>query len=292
MVRRMGPSAVELRTIPLFHGFNDAELIELGTLFTRIESGLGKILFEVNEPSANLYVLTEGEVVLDSPNDDVFRLRPPALIGELSALTGLVRSTRATITPGSTLWSLPAATLQTFLASRQELGLRFLVNLLGLTADKVHRDQRRMGDMRQHLISTQKELKRLRDVVEEAPETVLSAPVYETIDKMIALNRRVNYRVDPPPALPVSVRFTDEVAQAVLDLSRTHLSIITPSPAPEVGTWLAGALNLAGSEILISGRITRVKDRKLTMELDLLIDEYAAILEGYLTRAQLLDILC
>jgi hypothetical protein len=32
-------------------------------------------------------------------------------------------------------------------------------------------------------------------------------------------------------------------------------------------------------------------DRRVTVELDLLIDEYAAVLEGYLTRAQLLDIL-
>ena len=31
---------------------------------------------------------------------------------------------------------------------------------------------------------------------------------------------------------------------------------------------------------------------KMTIELDLMIDEYAAALEGYLTRAQLLDILC
>lgn len=287
----MGPSAVELRTIPLFHGFSDDELIALGALFVRIESGLGKILFDVNEPAADLYVLTDGEVVLDSPNDDVFRLRPPALIGELGALTGLPRSTRATVTPGTTVWSLPATRLQTFLASRQELGLRFLVNLLGLVADKVHRDQRRMGDMRQHLIGTQKELKRLREVVLEAPETPLSAPVHDALENMITHNRRVNYRVDPPPALPVTLRLDDD-AVPVADISRTHVSAPVPATVPAIGTWMSGVLALAGAEILISGRVARIKDGKLTLELDLLIDEYAAILEGYLTRAQLLDILC
>jgi hypothetical protein len=35
-----------------------------------------------------------------------------------------------------------------------------------------------------------------------------------------------------------------------------------------------------------------VAGRKLTLELDLLIEEFAAVLEGYLTRIQLLDILC
>ncbi len=287
----MGPSAIELRTIPLFHGFAEDELIGLAALFQRIESGLGKILFDINEPAVDLYVLTEGEVVLDSPNDDVFRLRPPALIGELGALTGLPRSTRATITPGTTVWSLPAATLQTFLATRQELGLRFLVNLLGLVADKVHRDQRRMGDMRQRLIGTQKELKRLREVVLEAPETELSAPVHDALEKMITHNRRVNYRVDPPPALPVTLRLEGE-AMPVADISRTHVSVATSADAPALGTWTSGVLYLAGAEILISGRVARIKENKLTLELDLLIDEYAAILEGYLTRAQLLDILC
>jgi hypothetical protein len=34
-----------------------------------------------------------------------------------------------------------------------------------------------------------------------------------------------------------------------------------------------------------------VKDGRMTIELDLLIDEFAAVLEGYLTRAQLLDVL-
>jgi len=287
----MGPSAVELRTIPLFHGFGDDELVALGALFVRIESGLGKILFDINEPAADLYVLTEGEVVLDSPNDDVFRLHPPALIGELGALTGLPRSTRATITPGTTLWSLPAATLQTFLATRQELGLRFLVNLLGLVADKVHRDQRRMGDMRQHLIGTQKELKRLREVVLEAPETPLSAPVHDALETMITHNRRVNYRVDPPESLPVTLRLDAEPIP-VADISRTHVSVPVPAAPPALGTWASGVLYLAGTEILVSGRVARIKEGKLTIELDLLIDEYAAILEGYLTRAQLLDILC
>jgi hypothetical protein len=38
--------------------------------------------------------------------------------------------------------------------------------------------------------------------------------------------------------------------------------------------------------------VHRVVGKKVTLELDLMIDEFAAALEGYLTRAQLLDILC
>ena len=290
MFRRMGPSASELRTIPLFHGFGDDELAELADLFKQVDSG-DKPLFDVHEPATSLYLLTKGEVVLDRPGDDVFRLRPPALIGELGALTGLARSTRATPTAGSVVWALSAKKLQNYLSHHQELGVRFLVNLLSAVADKVHRDQRRMADMRANLIATQKELKRLRELVLEAVETPISAPVHDTLDKLITHNRRVNYRVEPPPSLAAYCRFEKQSAP-IADISRTHITVHMATDPPGQGSWVSGVAHLAGTEIPISGRVLRTQGHKMTVELDLMIDEYVAALEGYLTRAQLLDILC
>jgi len=286
----MGPSASELRTIPLFHGFGDDELAEIADLFKLVERG-EQPLFDVNEPASTLWLLTKGEVVLDRPGDDVFRLRPPALIGELGALTGLQRSTRATAAPGSVVWALPAKKLQSYLGHHQELGVRFLVNLLSAVADKVHRDQRRMADMRANLMRTQKELKRLRELVLDSVETPISAPVHDTLEKLITHNRRVNYRVEPPPSLAAHCRF-DKATAPIADISRTHLTVHMPSDPPEQGSWVSGVAHLAGTEIPFSGRVHRVQGRKMTVELDLMIDEYAGALEGYLTRAQLLDILC
>jgi CRP/FNR family transcriptional regulator, cyclic AMP receptor protein len=286
----MGPRASELRTIPLFQGFGDEELAGVGALFTRVAIDPTKPLFDVGETSTDLYLLTDGEVVLDRPNDDVFRLHPPALIGELGALTGLPRSTRANITAGSTVWALDARKIQAYLASNQELGIRFLVNLLGVVADKVHRDQSRMADMRQNVIRTQKEMKRLREIVLESAETPLSAPVHDALDKLITNNRRVNYRVQPPASLAAQLRL-DSGKYDVDDISRTHVGVKGITKLPAEDSWLTGVLVLAGSEIPISGRVHRVKDTRVTIELDLLIDEFAAVLEGYLTRAQLLDVL-
>jgi CRP-like cAMP-binding protein len=294
MFRGMGPSASELRTISLFQGFGDAELGQIGGLFSRVDADPKTPLFDVNEPATTFYVLTKGEVVLDRPGDDVFRLHPTALIGELGALTGLPRSTRATVTAGSDVWSVPAKHVQDYLGAHQELGVRFLVNLLTAVADKVHRDQRRLADMRGNLIGTQKELKRLRELVLETVETPLSAPVHDTLDKLITHNRRVNYRVEPPPALAASVRL-DVGVLPVADISRTHITVTLPATRtdpPPVGTWLSGVAQLAGTEIPISGRVHRVGNHRMTIELDLMIDEFVAALEGYLTRAQLLDILC
>ena len=291
MFPAMGPSANELRTIPLFRGFSDAELNSIGALFSVVEVPADRPLFDVNEPATTLYVLTAGEVVLDRPGDDVFRLHPPALIGELGALTGLPRSTRATVASGSVVWEATAKKIQDHLAQREELGIRFLVNLLGVVADKVHRDQRRIADMRHNLISTQKELKRLRELVLESVETPLSAPVHDTLDKLITHNRRVNYRVEPPPALAATVKLDGGVVP-VADISRTHITMALPGSPPEVGTWLSGVATLAGTDVPISGRVHRNVGNKMTLELDLMIDVFAAALEGYLTRAQLLDILC
>ncbi len=78
----------------------------------------------------------------------------------------------------------------------------------------------------------------------------------------------------------------------IADISRTHVSIVAPAGSPGNSTWMSGVAHLAGSEIPISGRVVRTAGQRLTLELDLMIDEYVAVLEGYLTRAQLLDILC
>ncbi len=290
MFRAMGPSVSELRTIPLFHGFAEGDLGEIAGLFKQVEPG-DKPLFDVGESATTLYLLTKGEVTLDRPGDDLFRLFPPALIGELGALTSLPRSTRASVAPGSVVWALPATKLQAYLGEHQELGVRFLANLLQTVADKVHRDQERIADMRGNLVRTQKELKRLRELVLESPETPLSAPVHDTLDKLITHNRRVNYRVEPPPTLAATCRI-ENASSPISDISRTHVTVTLAGTPPAVGSWLTGVAHLAGTEIPISGRVHRVSGKKMTIELDMMIDEFTAALEGYLTRAQLLDILC
>lgn len=286
----MAPSGSDLRTIPLFRGFSDDALAQIGELFTLLIVDDSVPLFDIGEPATALYLLTQGEVVLEQPDDDVFRLSPPALIGELGALAALPRSTRATVTPGSTVWTLPAVKLQAYLAEHQERGIQFLVNLLGVVAEKMHRDQIRISDMRQNLIRTQKELKRLRELVLDTVETPLSAPVHDTLDQLIAHNRRVGYRVEPPPALAARLRIDGGTAD-VASLSRTQLVLRPGAPLPSNATWCSGVLDLAGTEIPVSGTVVRGSDDRVTIVLDLLIEANAAILEGYLTRVQLLDIL-
>jgi CRP-like cAMP-binding protein len=288
-----GPRLDDLRTIPLFRGFADEDLAGLSEQFERATPGDGGVLFDVGEAAACFYVLGAGEVTLEVPGDDNYLLRPPALIGELGGLAGLPRNCRAVVSAGAEVWALGQNTMQRFFVEHQELGVRFLVNLLEMVADKVHRDQRRLADMRANLVRTQKSLKALREVILEAEDTPISAPLYNTLDTLIVHNRRVNYRVEPPPALASHLRVDDGRA-SVVELSRTHVTATWPNGAatvPPKGAWLSGVAELAGTEIPISGKVIRSADRVITLELDLLIDDYVAVLEGYLTRVQLLDIL-
>lgn len=287
----MAPKPEHLRLVPLFRGFSDEELAPVAALFDRAVPREGGTLFEAGEPATELYLLVAGEVTLVRPADDTYRLRPPALIGELGALTGLPRSCRAVVAGEAELWRLEASKLQLHFADNQELGVRFLANLLDVVADKVHRDQRRLGDMRQNLVRTQKELKQIRELVLESPETPLSQPIHDAVDQLISNNRRVNYHVEPPSHLVATFRLDAGTAD-VCELSRTHVTVVWPAAKlPTPGDWLAGVLDLAGTEVPASGKIVRTDGKRVTLELDLFIDAYAQTLEGYLTRVQLLDIL-
>jgi CRP-like cAMP-binding protein len=292
----MAPRPEHLRLVPLFRGFSDDELAPIADLFEALTPRADGVVFETGEPATELYLLVSGEVTLVRPADDTYRLRPPALIGELGALTGLPRSCRAVVSGPAELFRLEAARLQHHFADNQELGVRFLANLLEVVADKVHRDQRRIGDMRQNLVRTQKELKHIRELILESTDSPLSQPIHDAVDNLITHNRRVNYRVEPPTTIPAKFRLDAGLA-AVLELSRTHVSVSWPGRTPpEVGTWLAGVLDLGGTEVPASGKVirteaVRTESKRVTLELDLFIDAYAQILEGFLTRVQLLDIL-
>lgn len=288
-----GPRLDDLRTIPLFRDFSDSDLAGLAENFQKATLQQGSVLFEIGESATSLYVLTAGEVVLDVPGDDTFHLRPPALIGELGGMAGLPRNGRAVASTNAEVWELSQATLKKLFSQRQELGLRLMGNLVDMVAHKVQRDQRRLADMRTNLVLTQKSLKSLREVVLEAKETPISSQVHDTLDRLIVHNRRVNYRVEPPPALASFVRVEGGDAQ-VIELSRTHITVHWPqgqSSVPALGDWTSGIACLANSEIAISGKVMRSGKRIVTIALDLLIDDSVAVLEGYLTRVQLLDIL-
>ncbi len=202
------------RGIPLFRGLPDSELTPLLALFQPVTAATGSTLFSAGEPATQIYLLLAGTVSLEQEGEHLYKLRAPTLIGELGGIAGLRRKCRAIVGEGAELVAVAPAALERLLAEHPVLGLRFQHELLEIAADKIQRDQLRLEEMRKNLVRTQKEMKKLRDYVLESDDTVVSAAVHDCLEGLIRQNRRVNYRVEPPPALAATVTGDDGVRGA------------------------------------------------------------------------------
>lgn len=291
MSETLGMTTEQLRSIPVLRGFSAEQLAALAKLFDEVDARTGDVLFDVDDPAHAFYILSSGEISMQQPGEPAMALHPPAVIGELGALTGETRNCKVLVGDGAQLWKLDGDALRTFFGENPEIGLRFQSNLLELVADKINRDQRRLADMRDNLIRTQKAMKRMRTFLLESQDTVVSRPMHEILDGLIRQNRRVNYRVEPPGVLSSLMRLDDKREAPVVQISRTHVSVRLDGQRPGTGERISGVLKLSGPEIPISGVVLRNIGDRVDLELDLLIEEYAAILEGYLTRVQMLDVL-
>jgi CRP/FNR family cyclic AMP-dependent transcriptional regulator len=291
MTERIGISSAELRGISLFRSFSDEDLKRLSELFEPVTSKEGEILFTEGEGASAFYLLIAGEVSLRQDEREVYLLKPPCIIGELGATAGLPRHCHAVIGKGAVLRRIDSARLHDFCSQNPDIGLGFYRALLGYAADKIARDQRRTAEMREHIIVTQKTMKGLRDFILESIDSPISGRVHDALVSLIQQNRRANYRVEPPPTLAAHLRLDDGRIAPVVELSRTHIAVRHPNPLPVPNAEIAGVLVLAGPEIPVSGRVLRVQGDRVVFELDLLLDEFATGLEGYLTRVQMLDFL-
>jgi len=280
----------QLRSIPMLRGMTDTQLRQLASVFEARSLPEGTLLFEAGEPAEAFYLLADGEVKIYEDDQERYTLRPLAPIGELGALAGLRRNTTARVGKAARLWMVTREKLLTFFEGHGEIALAFYQTLMHLIADKTQRDQTRLEDMRRNIIRTQKAMKQMRDFVLESEETPLSETLHNRLEDLIQHNRRVNYRVQPPDTLPAIVRADGNALAPVVEISRTHVSfILEGGQLPAEGTPWSGVLCLSGPEIPISGKVLRTINRRVDLMLDLLIDAYGSILDGYLTRVQMLD---
>lgn len=291
MSQTTGISAAELHGIHIFQDFSEEDLRRLGELFEPVVAKEGDVLFSQGQPADAFYLLTAGEVSLRQDDREVYLLKPPCIVGELGATTGLARHCRAVVGPATILRRADSARLHDFCSRNPNIGLAFYRALLESAAHKIAHDQRRSAEMREHIITTQKAMKGLREFILESPDTPISGRVHDVLEGLIQQNRRANYRVEPPPALAAELRLDDGRVAPVVELSRTHLNVRLAGALPKPNDEISGALVLAGPEIPVSGRILRVQGDRMVIVLDLLIDEFAGVLEGYLTRVQMFDFL-
>jgi len=275
--------------VPLFQGMDESGLQGLGEVFETFHCGADQVIFASGEVADALFLLVDGHVALHEEGEKMIELQPISLIGELGAMVGLNRRVTAVTLAPSVFLKASGKSLRGFFERNPAVSVQFYQNLLGMAADKIRRDERRIDDMRSNLIKTQKSLKTMRDLVLDGPSTELSEPLHVAIEQVITQNRRANYIVQPPSALPVYVRLQNRETYPVLEMSRQMLSLPADAAVSD-GDW-RGVLLLPHAEIPVSGQAESVVAGRFRVELDTLIDEYSHGLEDYLAQAQLLDIL-
>lgn len=285
----MTTTAQGLEGVPLFRDFSRAHFEALSKVLKRETHPADHVLFKTGDLATRFMVLMRGEVSLREEPNELFRLRAPATIGELGALTGLARNTDAITATEAEIWSIPVADLLKFFEGHGEVAYPFYKNLLAAASDKIRQDRRRLTDMRSNVIRTQKRMKQLRELVLAARETEISKPVFDALDELIEHNRRSHYRVTPAPALPASVRMDDGAIVKLLELSEGYLKLeLLASAWPKGAEW-SGVLCLPSGEIMVSGRVIRAGADGVVMQLDLLIEAYKSAMLDYITRLQMLD---
>lgn len=279
----------DLHSIPLFENITDEHLTELMEAFEHLELPSGEVLFEARTAPKHFLLLVRGEVALKDGAETRFRLAPITPIGELGAVTGLPRTTTAVTTQASEVWRIGTSELRQFFEDHGDVAFPFYSNLLTVVTAKVRRDMRRLEDVRTNLIRTQKAMKGLRDMVLESEETPLSKSICATLEDMIEKNRRWHYMVEPAHTLSSSVRLDSGQVLPVAEISDGWLRLRSLPDAAKGEAWSA-VLVLPTTEFPLSGTVDSVDDDEgVLVKLDLLIDEYSAALQDYLTRLHMLD---
>jgi len=281
-----------LRRIPLFRNITDEHIKALMNAFDKTQMAQGETLFLQGARAEHLFILISGTIQLTESDSTRFELHAPAPIGELGALTDRTRMMTATVTSDAEIWKISREKLMTFFESHGDVAFPICFNLLDIMADKTSRDGRRAEEMRTNIIRTQKAMKRMRDLILETKENALSETIHDTLQDLIGRNRKSNYVVTPPRSLPVEARLGDGTSVTVLRLSAVWL-VVTQNPAREsvVGEQWAGVLQIGDTEFPISGTVQDADAASVVIEMDLLIEEYADLLEDYLTRVQMLDVI-
>lgn len=286
----MAVRTTDLHAIPLFQGITEQHLHALLGAFETLSLPAGAVLFEAGSEPLHFHILTSGEVELRENDAARFTLTPIAPIGELGALTGLPRNTTAVTTKPSEVYRISRDALMELFERHGDVAFPFEHNLLGVVALKIRRDSRRIEEMRANLIRTQKAMKRMLDLVLEAPETEISKELASTLEDLIERNKKGHYLVEPTGTLVSSVRLDGGVLVPVIEMNDALVRFGKwPGKVPEKGAHFSGVLVTGQAEIPISGTVEGSSDSSVLVRLDLLIDDYQAALREYLTRVQMLD---
>ena len=124
-----------LKALPFFSDFSDEQLWETVHLSTWLYKSKGEIVFEAGSPGRNVYVITNGEIVVSRAGAELNRLQTGACFGEVAYLDEAAAARTATVTAamGVVLLEIEAEALREASAGLQAVFARaFMRVMVGL----------------------------------------------------------------------------------------------------------------------------------------------------------------
>lgn len=115
----------------MFHSLALTELEQLAEIMREEVVPSGRVLFDVGDPGASMYIVKSGRIRISIPGDSgeevpLAHLGPGEFFGELALLDGQPRSARASAEDETTLWVLSRDTFLSFIGTRPATALAML----------------------------------------------------------------------------------------------------------------------------------------------------------------------
>jgi len=147
MQARTGVDA--LRSLTLFRHLPEPRLAALATALAVRTVSAGTVLFEEGSPGDTLYVLSEGEVLIDKRLEaggmaEIARLHPGDIFGEMALIERQPRSARAMADTDAVLLVLGADDLVRWLRSDAQTAATFFLEVMRLMSRRLHQSTNRV----------------------------------------------------------------------------------------------------------------------------------------------------
>lgn len=127
----MDDAAPLLRSIPLFEGLTDEDLVELGRALEPRRFAAGSMIFEQGDSGSSMYIVQSGDCNIHLPGDASRRISLKDIargeyFGELALFDEMPRSASVLATTDTVLLELQRSTLEDFLGRRPQVALAIL----------------------------------------------------------------------------------------------------------------------------------------------------------------------
>lgn len=123
-----------LQSVPLFADLEGATLEKVAACAKEFEAPAGQVLIQPNTAGSGLFVIEEGEAVVEAPGRKLDR-GSGDFIGELAVITDRVRSARVRCVTDISGWAISRFDFQELITSEPQLALRLLEELASRLAD-------------------------------------------------------------------------------------------------------------------------------------------------------------